>query len=144
EEAGEVLDDLPAQSRRLRQLQPKLGGLLYASGFGQGESLNYWMGLEQLHQLTATGVWRVRWEFSDWNGPWYWAENAPFSVGPASGKYRCLMGPLDASRSSFSTPDSDNDDWSEGNCAQGQSGGWWYGECSFNGRERSLQRLSRS
>uniref|UniRef100_A0A1I8GE82 Fibrinogen C-terminal domain-containing protein n=1 Tax=Macrostomum lignano TaxID=282301 RepID=A0A1I8GE82_9PLAT len=51
----------------------------YVSGFGQDESLNYWMGLEQLHQLTATGVWRVRWEFSDWNDNWYWAENAPFS-----------------------------------------------------------------
>ncbi|PAA77764.1 hypothetical protein BOX15_Mlig008989g1 [Macrostomum lignano] len=116
----------------------------YASGFGQGESLNYWMGLEQLHQLTATGVWRVRWEFSDWNGTWYWAENAPFSVGPASDKFRCSMGPLDASRSSvgqrteahfstnnwqFSTPDSDNDDWSEGSCAP--ISGWWYGQCSF-------------
>uniref|UniRef100_A0A1I8JSA9 Secreted protein n=1 Tax=Macrostomum lignano TaxID=282301 RepID=A0A1I8JSA9_9PLAT len=24
------------------------------------------------HQLTATGAWRVRWEFSDWNDNWYW------------------------------------------------------------------------
>ncbi|PAA88687.1 hypothetical protein BOX15_Mlig026191g2, partial [Macrostomum lignano] len=118
----------------------------YASGFGQGESLNYWMGLEQLHQLTATGVWRVRWEFSDWNGTWYWAENSPFSVGPASDKYRCSMGPLDVSRSSvgqrteqhwspnnwqFSTLESDNDNWSGGSCARDRSGGWWFGWCNF-------------
>uniref|UniRef100_A0A1I8IQ02 Protein-tyrosine-phosphatase n=1 Tax=Macrostomum lignano TaxID=282301 RepID=A0A1I8IQ02_9PLAT len=127
----------------------------YASGFGQGESLNYWMGLEQLHQLTATGVWRVRWEFSDWNGTWYWAENAPFSVGPASDKFRCSMGPLDASRSSvgqlinsnfspnswqFSTPDSDNDNHSGGSCAQSRLSGWWYGKCSFMNPNASMSR----
>uniref|UniRef100_A0A1I8FDB6 Fibrinogen C-terminal domain-containing protein n=1 Tax=Macrostomum lignano TaxID=282301 RepID=A0A1I8FDB6_9PLAT len=77
----------------------------YVSGFGQGESLNYWMGLEQLHQLTATGVWRVRWEFSDWNGTWYWVENAPFSVGPAADKYRCSMGPPVSNRSNIGQRD---------------------------------------
>uniref|UniRef100_A0A1I8IJK0 Fibrinogen C-terminal domain-containing protein n=1 Tax=Macrostomum lignano TaxID=282301 RepID=A0A1I8IJK0_9PLAT len=117
----------------------------YVNGFGQGERLNYWMGLEQLHQLTATGVWRVRWEFSDFNGNWYWAENAPFSVGPVTDKYRCLMGPLDASRSSvgkrtealflpnnhqFSTPEYDNDAHFYGSCAAEKSAGWWYGHCA--------------
>lgn len=32
----------------------------------------------------------------------------------------------------FSTYDVDNDLWTEGNCAQAHTGGWWYNSCDMS------------
>ena len=40
----------------------------------------------------------------------------------------------------FSTRDRDNDQWSDGHCAQHSCGAWWYGGCTLvnlNGRYNS-------
>jgi len=36
----------------------------------------------------------------------------------------------------FTTSDSDNDGWGQGNCAVGSQSGWWYGQCSTTNLNR--------
>uniref|UniRef100_A0A1I8IXI4 Fibrinogen C-terminal domain-containing protein n=1 Tax=Macrostomum lignano TaxID=282301 RepID=A0A1I8IXI4_9PLAT len=102
----------------------------YSTGFGLEEADNFWLGLEQIHQLTKHGGRR----------------NLNFTVSGPKDKYRAVIGEFDSAASSigqamttsdigiqgnqFSTPDSDND-LSPDNCALERHGGWWFGYCTF-------------
>uniref|UniRef100_A0A1I8JEP8 Fibrinogen C-terminal domain-containing protein n=1 Tax=Macrostomum lignano TaxID=282301 RepID=A0A1I8JEP8_9PLAT len=117
----------------------------YASGFGQGENANFWIGLDNLHLLTRDAALPVRWEFSDWNGTLNWMENAFFQVDSATTKYRVSVGEQLMDRSTvkqcsdnstssmngqqFSAPDQDNDVATGGSCAAFYGGGWWMQAC---------------
>ena len=79
-------------------------------------------------------------------GLWYSAEYSTFSITDEVGKYRltvdwysgdagnALMLTLypryAANGMMFSTPESDNDLWADGNCAGERGSGWWLGRCS--------------
>uniref|UniRef100_A0A1I8IGB2 Fibrinogen C-terminal domain-containing protein n=1 Tax=Macrostomum lignano TaxID=282301 RepID=A0A1I8IGB2_9PLAT len=118
----------------------------YSTGFGLEEADNFWLGLEQIHQLTKHRGRRVRWELSDWDKKWYWTENFNFTVSGPEDKYRAVIGEFDSAASSigqamttsdvgiqgnqFSTPDSDND-LSPDDCALERRGGWWFGYCTY-------------
>ena len=81
------------------------------------------------------------------DGLWYWAEYSTFSISDEVGKYQltvdgysgdagdALAGPVDPrdvnNGMMFTTLDSDNDGYAEGNCAVTR-GGWWHKLCSLS------------
>uniref|UniRef100_A0A1I8IHB1 Anion exchange protein n=1 Tax=Macrostomum lignano TaxID=282301 RepID=A0A1I8IHB1_9PLAT len=73
----------------------------YSTGFGLEEADNFWLGLEQIHQLTKHRGRRVRWELSDWDKKWYWTENFNFTVSGPEDKYRAVIGEFDSAASSI-------------------------------------------
>ena len=80
---------------------------------------------------------------------WYWAEYSTFSITDEVGKYRLTVsgysGDADdamaaanhpnryANGMMFSTPGTDNDADTGGDCAGGYLGGWWFGQCTSSG-----------
>ena len=116
----------------------------YKAGFGD-PSGNYWIGLERLHQLTSSGLYKLRVDVqAQQDGQCYWEEISEFIVGSetsgylltSNGNYTGTAGEGWVYRSNgmkFSTKDVDNDIWS-GNCAadsqRGNGGGGWFSVCS--------------
>ncbi|EDS42503.1 ficolin-3 [Culex quinquefasciatus] len=111
----------------------------YRDGFGilGGES---WLGLEQLHRLTARDSHELLVEVRNSSGSVLYAHYSEFRVGSEEQKYRILkLGSYSGSAGDwlrvhdgkkFTTYDSDNDSDRE-NCAKNFRGGWWFNHC-FN------------
>jgi len=92
-------------------------------GFGD-TSGNYWLGNDELHQLTSTGRYKLRVDLqSRDNSQWYWAEYNTFTVGSESEGYRLHVdditgnvniaadkGILYHNGMQFTTKDRDNDE----------------------------------
>uniref|UniRef100_A0A1I8HRN9 Fibrinogen C-terminal domain-containing protein n=1 Tax=Macrostomum lignano TaxID=282301 RepID=A0A1I8HRN9_9PLAT len=111
----------------------------YQSEFGEGPDGNYWIGLNSLHALTASGPRKLRILMKAWNDSEHWAEYSSFSVGPESDNYRlsvsgfsgsaaigdCLTG---HSGMQFSSKDADYDTTAS-NCATKFKGAWWFSNC---------------
>ncbi|XP_038061697.1 ficolin-3-like [Patiria miniata] len=111
----------------------------YQSGFGDlpGE---FWLGNDKLVTLTSDdlqGTWELRADLEDWEGNTRWAKYSDFKISP--GEYNLNIGQYDASSTagdslgyhrgrSFTTKDRDNDA-TNFNCAQRNSGGWWFYAC---------------
>ena len=122
----------------------------YVTGFGE-EDGNYWMGLEEIHQLTTTHDVSLYIDIETFEGEPFTLKLQTFTVGNAASNY--IMHWSGFSQSSdrlkntgfvswhngtmFTTRDRDNDGWGNGNCASDWcSGGWWYYGCaaiSLNG-----------
>ena len=117
----------------------------YVNGFGE-EDGNYWMGLEEIHQLTATHDVSLFIDIETFEGEPFTLKLETFSVGDATTHYTMhytgesqssdrVKRPIFLSRYSgkmFTTRDRDNDFWDTGNCASESgyySGGWWYDGC---------------
>ena len=82
------------------------------------------------------------------SGLWYSAEYSTFSISDEVGKYRltvagysgdagdamaaALYSTHNANGMKFSTPDSDNDNYPFGGCADSCGHGWWFNVCSAN------------
>nr|XP_049606143.1 fibrinogen C domain-containing protein 1 isoform X2 [Syngnathus scovelli] len=114
----------------------------YRKGFGDlaGE---HWLGLQNIHALTASGAYQLRIDFTIFNGSNYYALYDDFSVGrnsldPEKDGYPLLVsgysgnaGDNLASHSGmkFTTKDRDQDKASGGNCANDYKGAWWYNNC---------------
>jgi len=111
----------------------------YTHGFGDLRN-NFWYGLEKMHALTSNRRYEVRFQMT-FNGNTYYAGYDRFIVAGESDNYRLTITGYDAYKSTvsdrgfamsrhngkmFTTKDKDNDNWRNGNCANGQSGGWWY------------------
>ena len=118
----------------------------YVEGFGE-EDGNYWMGLEEIHQLTTTQDMSLYIEIETFEGEPFTMKLETFSVGNATTNYAIHHSGYSLSttrvrnthfRDSFSgamftTRDRENDLWSRGNCASDMySGGWWYPELYVN------------
>ena len=122
----------------------------YVNGFGE-EDGNYWMGLEEIHQLTTTHDVSLYVDIETFEGgdP-FTLKLQTFSVGNEDSNYimhysgftqssdrvQGEIFPSDFSGMMFSTQDQDNDLYNR-NCASDFCrGGWWYKSCArfnFNG-----------
>jgi hypothetical protein len=112
---------------------------LYRAGFGNinGE---FWIGLENLHQLVTNRNSSLRITIGDWDNESTFAEYKVFHVGDeASTNYTLTIDGYSGSAGNsfgyhsgmqFSTPDRDNDPWNA-SCAANDGAGWWYNQCSF-------------
>ena len=116
----------------------------YVNGFGDVDG-NYWMGLEEIHQLTTTYDMSLYIDVETFEGDPFTLQLQTFSVGDAAGNYPMLFtGYSHASdrvtstifTSSYSgmmftTRDRDNDR-KYNNCAvETFTGGWWYNMCTL-------------
>ncbi|XP_067296626.1 microfibril-associated glycoprotein 4-like [Pseudorasbora parva] len=110
----------------------------YKRGFGTTEG-EYWLGLENMYQLTRNGKCMLRVDLEDFTGRKGFAQHSTFSVGPETDGYRLqVSGFKDGAAGDsltihngmkFSTFDKDQDAWGEGNCAKQYLGGFWYNTC---------------
>ncbi|CAG9837681.1 unnamed protein product [Diabrotica balteata] len=126
----------------------------YKFGFGnlKGE---FWMGLENIHQLTSSETNELLIELTDHNMLNYYARFLVFKVGPEYEGY--VLKTVDGYSGNatntaddcmkwhegqkFTTFDRDQDRWSEGNCANFSNGAWWYNNCycsNLNGSPRNM------
>src|SRR6218665_3557466 len=118
----------------------------YRNGFGDPAGKYFWLGNEKLYQLTVTGNWKLRVEVqSNDTGKWYSAEYESFRLSNEASKYAINLSGFagdagDAFNVStyptwvtngmkFTTTDNDNDNLSNGNCANDEKGGWWWNQC---------------
>ena len=117
----------------------------YVEGFGEVTS-NYWMGLEEIHQLTSERDMSLEIDIETFSGgePFTFTYDR-FALADADDNYRLLMSGFSSSSdrlkndpfmmvygSMFTTRDRDNDRYEHGsdNCATTHlRGGWWYGGC---------------
>ena len=109
----------------------------YKIGFGNALG-EFWLGLDYLHDLTATGSHELWIDMEDFEQGASYAKYSTFKVGPESEKY--VLTATDYSGNAgdalnlhhngrpFSTKDADNDA-SGSHCAKSFGGGWWYGGC---------------
>ncbi|XP_068505036.1 fibrinogen C domain-containing protein 1-B isoform X4 [Syngnathus scovelli] len=148
---NETLKDLETDYKNMSQvIQRRKDGSVdfyrgwndYRKGFGDlaGE---HWLGLQNIHALTASGAYQLRIDFTIFNGSNYYALYDDFSVGrnsldPEKDGYPLLVsgysgnaGDNLASHSGmkFTTKDRDQDKASGGNCANDYKGAWWYNNC---------------
>ncbi|KAM9786421.1 microfibril-associated glycoprotein 4-like [Syngnathus typhle] len=108
----------------------------YRKGFGDlaGE---HWLGLQNIHALTASGAYQLRIDLTTFAGRNYYALYDNFSVGPEKDGYPLLVSGYSGnagdsltfhSGMKFSTEDRDQDEHPD-NCATLFKGGWWYKHC---------------
>lgn len=118
----------------------------YKIGFGNlnGE---FWLGNENIHQLTSTGRYVLRVDIEDVVGTKKYAKYYTFTVAGESDRYRLTVGEYcgdsgDAlfynNNKLFHTLDLDTTVGFNGNqCSKDRYAGWWFGECTWanlNGR----------
>ncbi|XP_035787322.1 ficolin-2-like [Anopheles albimanus] len=117
----------------------------YKNGFGNLEG-EFWLGLDRIHQLTASKPHELVVLLEDFEGNKTYARYAHFAIGGEAQLYELTqisgysgtagddMGGVKGMK--FSTLDSDNDTWDR-NCAVVYTGAWWYGAChrsNLNGK----------
>ncbi|XP_022107440.1 microfibril-associated glycoprotein 4-like [Acanthaster planci] len=109
----------------------------YRQGFGDlnGE---FWLGNDNLHRLTAQGVYRLRIDLEDFENNTAYAVYDTFRVADGSANYRLTVEGYSGtagdalsyhSNQSFTTKDRDKDSNGPYNCAVKYSGAWWYKSC---------------
>ncbi|ESO01706.1 hypothetical protein HELRODRAFT_135734, partial [Helobdella robusta] len=116
----------------------------YKSGFGI-YYINFWLGLEKMHQLTALADYRLRFEVLI-SGSWYSDEYDHFKVCTEFQKYFLNVSGYRGDKCdilnhpnpkfvqngmNFSTPDQDNDPYATYHCAFKYSSGNWYNKCYY-------------
>ncbi|CAK8686911.1 unnamed protein product [Clavelina lepadiformis] len=113
----------------------------YANGFGQIDG-EFWLGLDNIHEMTRGGGCRLKIELWDFNGNQRHADYNLFSIESAENFYRLRVSEYSGNAGDsltyhnghpFSTEDSDNDpDYR--NCATyfGGSQGWWFDRCAHS------------
>ena len=121
----------------------------YQNGFSSKGEL--WLGLDQIHDLTKQGQWRLDVVMGDWYGQTYNARYNDFRVGSEATDYTLTIASFDSSASNlgdsmitrssytnlngmkFSTKDRDNDKRTY-HCSTEWfgHGGWWLNECGYS------------
>lgn len=108
----------------------------YKKGFGTCEG-NFFIGLDNLHELTKGGKYRLRYEIQTKNGKWYYGEYKRFVVDDEDDLYSLHVDGYSGDAgdmsyengNAFTTVDRDNDKSTYSNCAKIGCGGWWYNAC---------------
>ena len=106
----------------------------------------FWLGNDQLHQLTRDNTTMLRVDLWDIYGQYWWAEYDSFLVDSENEGYAVQFQGYTGNASDamasyhqamkFSTRDNDQD-LSNTNCADSYQGGWWYSHCqhvNINGK----------
>ena len=116
----------------------------YVTGFGEVHG-NYWIGLENIHQLTTTHNVSLDIDIETFEGEPFTLKLEEFSVGNAANNYamhfsgesqssdrvKGMIFPSNYQDAMFTTRDRDNDGMSSSNCASDRyRGGWWYDTCT--------------
>ncbi|XP_067259529.1 microfibril-associated glycoprotein 4-like [Chanodichthys erythropterus] len=106
----------------------------YKRGFGSTEG-EYWLGLENMYQLTRNRKYMLRVDLEDFTGRKGFAQYSSFSVGPETEGYKLdVSGFTDGGAGDslsyhngqkFTTFDKDQDPY-DGNCAKQFLGAFWY------------------
>ena len=101
----------------------------------------HWLGLINMHRLTASAPQELRVDLEDFNRNTSYAHYSTFTVSNTSTKYRLLVSGFSGtagdglghhSGDRFTTIDSDNDADPSHNCALlFSSGPWWYNGCFY-------------
>ena len=108
----------------------------YEDGFGELDG-NFWLGLRDLHRLTASAAMELHVYLEDFEQVWQYAAYSHFYVAGSSELYRLSVSGYSGNAGDglayhngryFTTVDSDNDLYG-GNCAVTYGGAWWYGAC---------------
>jgi len=135
----------------------------YKAGFGEvGRHAEDWIGLDNLHALTSQRSYKLRIDIKFDDGRWRYAEYDRFSVDGERDNYKLHVSGFDIRSTAgdalqgarrtmhnglpFSTPDRDNDNDRNTNCAQKFESGWWFNACFFsnlNGPQRRLGNCNR-
>ncbi|XP_059409090.1 microfibril-associated glycoprotein 4-like [Carassius carassius] len=111
----------------------------YKRGFGNVEG-EYWLGLENIYQLTCKNKYTLRVDLEDFTGRKGFALYSSFSVGPEDDGYKLQVsgfkdgGAGDSltqhNGQKFTTFDKDQDS-SSVNCAKHYLGAFWYKSCHY-------------
>ena len=121
----------------------------YVTGFGE-EDGNYWIGLEEIHQLTTMHDVDLNMNIETYEGEPFTMTLERFTVGSVATNYQMhfwgyaqssdrVQGSIFTDRyngTMFTTRDRDNDSRSSNCAADIYRGGWWYSRCtriSLNG-----------
>jgi len=117
----------------------------YSRGFGQ-LSGEFWLGLENMHLLTAVQPYELRVEALGWNGKLYHTAYENFQVLDELKEYKLLIGNMtkgntedvmsSVNGTGFTTWDRDNDEWYSANCAEYYRGGFWLPNCGSDPNRR--------
>uniref|UniRef100_A0A2C9MA05 Fibrinogen C-terminal domain-containing protein n=1 Tax=Biomphalaria glabrata TaxID=6526 RepID=A0A2C9MA05_BIOGL len=108
----------------------------YRDGFGDYNIGEFYLGNENIFNLTFTGQYDLRIDL-EYNNKTYFAQYEDFKVLSESEKYKLEIGKYSGNATDslsyhnnmfFSTFDKDNDKSSE-NCAEMYSGAWWFNAC---------------
>ncbi|KAF4118006.1 microfibril-associated glycoprotein 4-like [Onychostoma macrolepis] len=109
----------------------------YKTGFGTTEG-EYWLGLENMYQLTHNRKYMLRVDLEDFDGRKGFARYSSFSVGPETDGYTLQVAGFkdggagdsltDHNDQKFSTFDKDQDAYGN-NCAKEYLGAFWYKFC---------------
>ncbi|XP_076824406.1 fibrinogen-like protein 1 [Clavelina lepadiformis] len=114
----------------------------YVRGFGNPNS-ECWLGLENIiglsRQATSADNVKLGVDLKDWDGIKQFVQFPTFYLSPKSFKYELNVKDFPrfsilnywtpVTRSRFSTPDVDNDENKNGNCARDYKSGWWFSYC---------------
>uniref|UniRef100_A0A8C1S973 Microfibril associated protein 4 n=1 Tax=Cyprinus carpio TaxID=7962 RepID=A0A8C1S973_CYPCA len=110
----------------------------YKRGFGNVEG-EYWLGLENMYQLTRNRAYILRVDLEDFQGNKVFAQYSNFSVGPETDGYKLQVsrftdgGAGDSlsyhNGQKFTTLDRDQDVYKD-NCAKICLGAFWYKRCT--------------
>ncbi|KAK0065283.1 BpFREP12.9, partial [Biomphalaria pfeifferi] len=109
----------------------------YRDGFGDYNIGEFYLGNENIFNLISTEQYDLRIDL-EYNNKTFFAQYENFKVLSESEKYKLQIGKYSGNAGDslsyhnnkyFSTFDRDNDDSSSANCAELNSGAWWYSHC---------------
>ena len=123
----------------------------YKQGFGVvGANSSFWLGLENMHLLTSSAAYRLRFLLQTWDtGEWFYADYDTITIAAEADKYRWHFGSYSGNAGDglrynptrwnlndmmFTTCDSGNDKKSGSrwpNCGCQYQNGWWYNDCFY-------------
>ncbi|KAK6966143.1 BgMFREP21.3, partial [Biomphalaria glabrata] len=112
----------------------------YRDGYGDYNIGEFYLGNENIFNLTSTGQYDLRIDL-EFNNKKYFAQYENFKVLSETEKYKLKIGNFSGNAGDslsghnnmfFTTFDRDNDIRSDFNCAEYCSGAWWYTDCYYS------------